>query len=43
VYVLKAFGEYFLHHTEGCREYEFSFQPKSVAEVRTLEAEKTPA
>ena len=40
VYVLKAFGHYFLHHTESCRDFEVPFQLKSVAAARTLEAEK---
>jgi hypothetical protein len=32
IYVLKILGRYFLHHTESCRDFEFSFQPKSVTE-----------
>ena len=43
VYVLKAFGRHSLHHTKGCREFELSLQPKSAAEGRTLETEKTAA
>jgi hypothetical protein len=43
VYVLKALGRYFLHHTKSCREFEFSFQPKSATEAPKLKLENTVA
>jgi hypothetical protein len=43
IYVLETRGRYFLHHTKGCREFEFSLQPKSATEARELKLEDTAA
>jgi hypothetical protein len=36
IYVLKMRGRYYLHHSSGCRNYEFSLHPKPTAEVREV-------
>lgn len=41
--VLKALGHYFLHHSRGCREFEFSLQPEPVTCARSLKTENTVA
>ncbi len=43
IYVLKFYGRYFLFHSSGCRDFEFSFEPKPATETRKLNMENKAA
>lgn len=43
IYVLKSYGRHFLYHSGGCRDFEFSLQPKPSTETRRLKMENKAA